>query len=186
MSNLRLKLSPPWITYVNEVNALFENDPDISVVYDNSKMRLTLYVKGTDKASALSQLMPMEKEFGNVSLKIFVIPSNGGKMHFSFKNKEDLFKAAFKDNPALSFVLTTGSGLWDFNSVYIVFENKVVQFFNDNLKDVRGNMSTLYQDIAEDVFEEMYGISYCTDIPVSGEYAGKLIEDWLDKDTIIL
>lgn len=179
MKNLRLKLSPPWITYVNEVNALFENDPDITVAYDNSKMRLTLYVKGIDKAAALSQLMPIEKEFGNILLKIFVVPENGGKMHSLLKDKQAIFEAAFKDNPALSFVRTTESGLWDFNSVYVVFQNKVVQFFNDNLKDVRGNMSTLYQDIAEDVFEEMYGVSYCTDIPANEEYVGKRMSEWL-------
>jgi len=29
MTNIKLKLSPPWVTYVNEIKALFENDPDI-------------------------------------------------------------------------------------------------------------------------------------------------------------
>lgn len=190
MSNLRLKLSPPWITYVNEVNALFKNDPDISVVYDSSKIRLALYVKGAEKASAISQLMPLEKNFGNISLKIFVIPENGGKLHL-IKDKEKIFIYAFENNPVLSFVLTAPSDIWDFNSVYVVFKNEVVQFFNDNLKDIRGNMSTLYQDIAEDVFEEIYGVSYCTDLPEGAdipgedEYIGKRPEEWLGKTAYI-
>lgn len=32
MNNIiKLKLSPPWITYVNELKALFEPDPDIEI-----------------------------------------------------------------------------------------------------------------------------------------------------------
>ena len=190
MSNLKLKLSPPWITYVNEVNALFGEDPDINITYDNSKMKLALYVKGAEKAAAISQLMPLEKNFGNISLKIFVIPENGGKLHL-IKDKERIFIYAFENNPVLSFVLTTPSDIWDFNSIYVIFKNEVVQFFNDNLKDIRGNMSTLYQDIAEDVFEEMYGVSYCTDLPegtdIQGEkeYIGKRPEDWLGETAYV-
>ncbi len=184
MSNLKLKLSPPWTTYVNEVNALFGEDPDINITYDNSKMKLALYVKGAEKAAAISQLMPLEKRFGNISLKIFVIPENGGKLHL-IKDKESIFFYAFENNPVLSLILTTPSDLWGFNSVYVVFKNKVVQFFNDNLKDIRGNMSTLYQNIAEDVFEEMYGVSYCTDIPEENEYIGKRPEDWLGETAYV-
>ena len=175
MSNLRLKLSPPWITYVNEVNALFENDDDVKVIYENSKLTLKIFVEKVRKAAAISQLMPTEKEFGNVKLKISVIPANGGVMK-PIRETNEVFEAAFEDNPALSFVETVPSSLWSFNCTYVVFKNKVVQFFNDNLKDIHGNMSTLYQDIAEDVFTEMYGVSYCTDIE---EKIGKSKEDWL-------
>jgi hypothetical protein len=43
-----------------------------------------------------------------------------------------------------------------------VFEKKVVQFFNDQLDDINGNKSTLYQDIAKDVFEKHEGVYFCT------------------------
>jgi hypothetical protein len=29
MTDIRMKISPPWITYVNEVNCLFEHDPEV-------------------------------------------------------------------------------------------------------------------------------------------------------------
>ena len=46
---------------------------------------------------------------------------------------------------------------------YVVFTNKVVQFFNDNLNDIYGNVTTLYQEIASDVFDIESGVFFCTD-----------------------
>ena len=44
MADIRLKLSPPWIIYVNMVKALFGNDPEINIEYDNEipEIRLLL------------------------------------------------------------------------------------------------------------------------------------------------
>ena len=44
MTKERLKISPPWVTFVNKINALFSNDPDIGIVYDNDKRKVKLYV----------------------------------------------------------------------------------------------------------------------------------------------
>ena len=44
MTDVRLKLSPPWLTYVSEVTALFQHDPQVNVVYDNDKVVVKLYV----------------------------------------------------------------------------------------------------------------------------------------------
>ena len=30
MSDIRLKMSPPWITYINKLEALFDGDPQIA------------------------------------------------------------------------------------------------------------------------------------------------------------
>lgn len=43
--------------------------------------------------------------------------------------------------------------------------NKVVQYFNDDLGDAHGVCSTLYQEIAKDVFGEHEGIFFCTNLP---------------------
>ena len=50
--------------------------------------------------------------------------------------------------------------------VYVVFKNCVVQFFNDNLNDAHGLISTLYQDIAADILDGpgTIGVYYCTDV----------------------
>jgi len=46
---------------------------------------------------------------------------------------------------------------------YVVFRNEVVQFFNDEMGDPNGLKSTLYQDIAKDVFADKDGIFFCTE-----------------------
>ena len=65
--------------------------------------------------------------------------------------------------------------MFAYNTIYVVFKNRVVQFFNDNLNDIYGNISTLYQEIASDVFKEISGVNYCTDIE---ERVGAPLGEW--------
>ncbi len=54
-------------------------------------------------------------------------------------------------------------GIFSNDISYILFEPKVVQFFNDDLGDLNGLRSTLYQDIAANVFEDAHeGVFFCT------------------------
>lgn len=157
-----MKLSPPWTKFYKELEALFKDDPGIKMAFeepkDESGYKIKLYVEGANKAEALSELLPTVKQFGNVTVYINVIPANF--------NKEDivqLYRAAFEGNPAFSYAETvTGISAPNFN--YIVFEPEVVQFFNDDLSDINGYCSTLYQEIAKDVFVERLGVYFCTDI----------------------
>lgn len=152
----KLTLSSPWVTYYKKIEALFAQDDDVKVIYDESENTVKLLVDGTDKANALSQLMPSEKVFGNVTLKICVVPAN--TMNDS---KIGLFKKAFEGNKSISKIKSTTDGTFDFN--YIVFNREVVQFPNDDISDINGNYSTLYQEIAKDVFENHEGIYFCTE-----------------------
>lgn len=193
---VRLKISPPWITYVNKLNALFCEDPNIKIVYDNDKVNVRLYVNGEEKAEALYRLLPENKIFGNVILQIYVIPSN----EEDFKSLDEknppevdpfaiedcllydastltLFNTAFEGNPVYAFGYPV-EGILSNTITYIVFKNCVVQFFNDNLNDLYGNISTLYQDIAADVFEnddDIQGVFYCTDVE---HKVGKPLGEW--------
>ena len=65
-----------------------------------------------------------------------------------------------------------------FSMVYVVFKNCVVQFFNDNLNDCHGVISTLYQDIAADVLtgEGAQGVYFNTD--VERGQIGKPLGEW--------
>lgn len=150
-----LKLSSPWQVFHHKVNALFEQDPEVSVILDEEAYVLKIFVDNPIKADAISKLLPVEKVFGNVTLKIEVIPSNG-------QGTADLFRTAFSGNPAVSYVEhidTPMTGALDF----VVFQNKVVQYYCDNMLDINGFCSTLFQDIAKDVFEAK-NVSYCTDV----------------------
>lgn len=154
----KVNLSSPWVEFYNKIKAMFACDPEVKVVYDEDSNSVKLYVDDHNKAEALTQLLPAEKTWGNVTLKIEVVPCNDEKE----LTDADLFRIAFENNPAFSFDKTV-EGVFENPITYIVFENRVVQFWDDNLGDIYGNQSTLYQEIARDVFGERNGIFYCTD-----------------------
>ena len=178
MENVRLKLAPPWITYANKLTALFGNDPDIKVVYDNDNVEVKLFVEKPEKAMALSILLPTEKQIGNVTLKVTIIPANDKYLTEdlgSFTNKE-IFDMAFDRNPVYAYAKEV-IGFYNYILTYVVFKNRVVQFFNDNLNDIHGLISTLYQDIACEVFEDakLNSVFYNTDIE---EKVGMPLGEW--------
>lgn len=159
----KLHLSPPWETYYDYLELLFEEDEDVQIVYDSLDHKIKIYVEEQGKAYALSNLLPKKKTFGNVELTITIIPPND----FSFIKEipipdDRLFEAAFAGNPIVSYICTR-DGV--FKAKYIVFVHEVVQFYNDDLSDINGVCSTLYQDIAKKVFENRpEGVFFCTDI----------------------
>lgn len=166
MTDIRMKISPPWITYVNEVNCLFEHDPEVQLIYDNDEKTVELYVEDPTKAFAIDKLLPDEVEYGNIVLEVKVIPGNKASSEEIPENPTNdwLFNTAFKNSPVFAYTKTI-SGLFSNDLTYVVFKNRVVQFFNDNLNDIHGLVSTLYQEIANDVFsDELNGVCYCTDI----------------------
>lgn len=153
-----IKKSAPWITYYREVNALFAKDDEVFVVLDEESETLNIYVENEKKANAIQYLMPTEKNFGNVLLLIKVIPSNKGDYMVNARNPLTVATDAFCDNDAV-YAVTDVSGV--FPLVYVIFRKEVVQYFDDNLGDINGNCSTLYETMARDVFENV-GINFCT------------------------
>lgn len=177
MTDVRFKMSPPWILYVSQINALFSNDPDITIEYDNDSVEIKLYVNNNKKAAALMYLLPFEKEFGNVTLDIIIIPSNHNAVEkVDLTTAKEYFEAAFENNPVFAFTHVV-QGIFTNTLTYVVFKNRVVQFFADNLNDIHGNISTLYQELAKDVFNKdvIPGVLFCTDIE---EKVGKPLGEW--------
>ena len=157
----RLKLSPPWDEYYRKINALFELDPDVRVLYDDEDYIIKLFVDNSEKATAIQNLLPATVPMGNITLKIEVIPANG--FGAEIEKIEDILRTAFAWNPIVSNIVVT-SGMGSFNAIYVVFVKKVVQYFNDNLTDIHGFRSTLYEDIAREIFSLGTGVYFCTDI----------------------
>lgn len=167
-NNERMSLAAPWTTYVSELEAMFAGDLDISIVYDECAHEVKLYVNGEKKADALTKILNSEVTFGNVTLKITVIPAN-------CKNEEDIldcFRDAFEGNPAMTRVIPVTSPLGTHR--FVMFRNKVVQFYNDQLDDPYGNKYTLYQEIAKDIFNRNFAVNFCTE---PGEDAIEEIEE---------
>ena len=153
---MAIQLSPPWITFYKKVNELFKQDEEVKVAYDDAGKTLSLKVKKYEKAEALKKLLPKEKTFGHVTIKIEVnyIPDNAEKI-------DDLYKEAFADNPAFKYTFTFNTGT---NTItYVVFEKEVVQFWNDDMSDPHGVTSTLYEEIARDLFGGRDGVIFSTD-----------------------
>lgn len=165
MQDVRLKLSPPWITYLHELTALFDADPQIAFNTTPDQQAITISCNNGDKCAALAKLLPEEKTFGNITFKIAI---DGPMSNRAFKSKKELFETAFEKNPVFSYAVAPAEELYWYPSMtYVVFKNTVVQFFNDNLNDCHGIISTLYQDIAADIFKdnpELDDVYYNTDI----------------------
>lgn len=152
-----MKLSPPWITFANEVKALFEQDKEVIVLYYDENKTLKLYVKNERKADAISRLIPAEKTFGNVTLKIEVVPANRD----GEETQLDLIKLAFAGNRAVESIRDVDTPFGTMH--YVIFEASVVQFPNDDTQDINGMKSTLYQDIAREIIGQKDNVLFCTD-----------------------
>lgn len=154
----RVNKQSPWITYYDEIELLFEEDPEVRVLYDGDAKEIKLYVSRAEKALALAKLLPAEQKFGNVTLKVTVVAPNDTMINLE---KPDIVIEALCHNPIVEDIKIV-SGIFTNPIVYVLFRKEVVQYFNDDLGDANGLCSTLYQDIARDVFTEQKGVFFCT------------------------
>ena len=152
----KLCLSSPWNIYYNKINAFFMRDPEVNVIFDEENYNIKIYVSNGRKAAALSKILIPQQEFGNITLDIEVIPPNGILKNTANTDLVD----AFAGNGALfSIEKVEGFG---FNAVYVIFQKEVVQYFTDDLGSYYGKASTLYEDIAREIFDVDTGIFFCT------------------------
>lgn len=157
--SMKPKLSPPWYTFAKELAMLFQYDDEVEVA-DRIDIDQTIVVEVNapeDKFEALRLLIPDKKTFGNVIVNIEV-------QHVRDKMvplPEDVFKVAFRNNPVATVVNRQASEITP-SQTFVMFKKEVVQFFNDDISDYHGNKSTLYEDIARDVFPNA-GVYFCTD-----------------------
>ena len=163
----KIKLSAPWNTYYEQVKALFGDDPEIHIVFDEEKKDLRLYVDTAAKADALQNLFPIEKEWGGVAMTITVIPPNKESAFKVVRNREmtskEIIEYAFCNNPHFVECIDVDFPLWS-GFVYVMFKNEVVQYYTDDLGDPNGMTSTLAQNIAKEIFEPVDGVYYCTEL----------------------
>lgn len=159
-------LSPPWITYVRQLNALFGQDPDIRIDDNADNFEVKLFVKGQKKADAIAKLLPAQKSFGNIFLRITVVPDNSAPTF-----NPDLFKDAFNGNPAFDSIVEMPMPFSQTSTAFVLFKPEVVQFFNDDISDPYGNATTLYQNLAEEVFGNNHDGIFFSTTPIKAEEA---------------
>lgn len=169
----KLNLAAPWTIYYREVSALFERDSEVHVLLDEENYILKICVEDGIKADAITYLLPEEKVFGNIALKIEVIPANTLNnqrkklREFKFDNFKTVFENAFYKNPA--FIFSEEVYLSTNTLCYVVFNKEVVQYYSDDLGSYFGLTSTLYEDLARDIFKDLDGVYYCTN---NARYSG--------------
>lgn len=152
----KVTLSTPWVSFARKIYCLFGRDPEINVVYIDDGPEVKLYVDNAVKAEALANKLPTEKDFGGTILKITVIPSNKEDMPV------DIFRKIFTGNPILKDIIVDNDQA-AFAFAHVLFEKKVVQYFDDCLNDPNNLKTTLYEDLARDVFEDTNGVFFNTD-----------------------
>lgn len=153
-----LNLTTPWVEHYRKIDAFFKNDPDVYVVYNNDEVEIKVYVDNAEKGGALDALLPDEVEFGNVTLKIAVIPANDGKLTIP----RNITSVAFTGNPIVDEIRSIT--LFGALETFVLFKKEVVQYSNDDIGDYFGIESTLYENIARDIFSPQLGVYYCTNV----------------------
>ena len=174
-------LSPPWGTYFKTLKAVFEDDPDVTLpdeyTEDGANVTIDVSIADPIKYLALSQLLRTEIDYGNVTVKVNLTCS---------ANKTDseysLYKAAFTGNrrvrrffDALDFTKT--------KHTYMLLENELVQFFNDDLTDYQGNANLLPKDAFTAVLNERHvleinQVDYREDTDTEPDKTGKPLGEW--------
>ena len=150
-----VRLSPPWEIYRKKIEALLRADPEIRLDWEENTRVLRIFVNNAAKADALDELLPPEVEFGGVDLHLRVMPENKAL------TKAQLYRRAFEGNPFFKRAVTID--LQTNKLTYVVFAPEVVQFFGDNLGDINGNMTMVFEDVAKDVFGRTEGVAFCSD-----------------------
>lgn len=149
-------LSAPWYTYYRKLKALFEADPEVRICFHEDTNTVALEAATVEKAEAIRELLPREVRFGNVLLTVHVraVPQ-------SAPNINSIIRAAFKGNPNFVDCLTS---IGPSSVTFVIFTNKVVQIWNDDITDANGLISTLLEAVASEVLVLPNGV-YCNTAP---------------------
>ena len=169
----KLNLSPPWVVYYRKLSAFFKEDPEVRITYDEIEQEIKLYVDNAEKAVALEKLLPSEQVFGNVTLYVTIVPANkttfdSVKAGYS-TNSSDIIHICFNNKAVVGVKVI--DGIMTNRMTFVIFKKEVVQWFSDDIGDYHGICSTLYQDLAKEIFGNIDGVFFCTDNGMSAENA---------------
>lgn len=154
-------LCAPWVERYAKISAFFKEDKDVVVILDAPEKNVRVYVKTTEKAEALDHIMKKElrdSESDTLLCTVSVIPPNDSVA--PFLDGKDVIKEAFKGNPIMRRI---EQGTFPFGFTYVIFQPKVVRYHNDSLAEWDQCGSTLYQEIAKEIFEPQDGVFWTTD-----------------------
>lgn len=148
-----ITLSAPWVEYFNKLVTMFRYDPEVHITMSEQDKVVQIRVDNQIKANALAKLLPQEKTFGNITMKIQVI-------HSGEEDQIAMLRNALNGNPVVNDIAVFDTIFGNFACV--IFEPIVAQYYNDNMRDPSGITTTLYQELAKELFNTDNEIVYCT------------------------
>ncbi len=148
-----IKLSPTWHTYHRKVNALFGKDPDIIIKdlakIDDGSYTYMMLISNKEKAAAIKAILPSTVTFGSINVNACILGPEEDEIIPITGSEVDIYKSAFSGNPIVTQILEIkASGI---SFAYCIFKKEIVQFWNDDLSDYRGNFNGLPSDIAREL-----------------------------------
>ena len=155
-------LSSPWMTYYKKLVALFGDDPELDVLWDDDTKTVTIESVNTFKIMALEKLLNPTVVFGNITVTVKCLVKNGAEESLSA-----VFKTAFAGNPHFSQVID--AKVVAMNETFVLFQPEVIQFFNDDTTDYYSNWNGLSEDIMRDIIKKDIRVNIGTEKIESAE-----------------
>lgn len=173
---MTIKLSPPWFTFANEIKYTYGMSPYVHVedlVQVGNNYELPITVCNNKIATALRQILPLNRDFGGVIVNVIIYTSS--KMIVPIENIEytpetladTICTALYRNSLFVGTILTEGK----FNpeqidilgQVVVIIKKYIIQFYNDDISDICNN----YNQIAAIVFSDISNLSYAVDLDIS-------------------
>ncbi|RLQ92285.1 hypothetical protein [Falsibacillus albus] len=165
---VEVQLSPPWVTYYNELLNTIGKDPDATVgplIPSDGNYIVPVMVMGDGKAEALATLLKPTVEFGGVTLTVVVINEEQQIVSplpcpLGVFAVADLADTALSGNPYYDQTVVKRLSPGGPNAVYPVFAPEVIQFFNDDISNLCNNFTGVASKVfAEVMIEELCRVS---------------------------
>ncbi|MGM0845651.1 MAG: hypothetical protein ACQEUT_11790 [Bacillota bacterium] len=164
-----VQLSPPWITYFNQLKFSIGADPEVTVgplIPVGSIFIALVTVPDNQKAIALATLLKSSVEFGNITVNVVVVNGeqeivNPLPCPLSPFTLAALLETALSGNPYFLEVVVKPQLPGEPDAVYPVFTAEVIQFFNDDIS----NLCNTFTGVAANVFADVMVESLC-DVPI--------------------
>ncbi|EEL34370.1 hypothetical protein bcere0019_23770 [Bacillus cereus Rock3-28] len=147
--HIQPQLSPPWITYFNELKNSVGADPTVTVgplIPTDGNFIILVQTTDFEKAIALATLLKPTVQFGNVTIIVSVI---GDGIVNPIPCPLDAFE--------LAQVVVQPQFPGGANVVFPVFSAEVIQFFNDDIS----NLCQTFTEVAAQVFRDVMNDAIC-------------------------
>lgn len=156
------KISAPWITYAHKVNAVLSADPDITVDIGDADVSggfLTIEIISTDyiKYLALQEILNQPEPISGVRIDLrFTYTGTDRDRRIS------MLKAALSGNRYFNSVLQTSDPRDEtVKYTFALFNNEIVQYFNDDISDYYGCDNMVPEDLFREILKDDPEIRLC-------------------------